>query len=207
LYIDNEWNDCPNVNQGYAHWNSVFGNFDENWTHDFDVFRPADRPENFTFLHKQTLYIGLNLVGGRIQHGEEWSTRFQEQLEWVRELVDSYVANADTDTDTTNKRVVLFGHANPTADHAEFFNPLVDYIEEINDNNDVAFLYLNGDAHVWNYEPDFFDVSQFLRIQVEGGTRDPPVAIIVNNNGGGGGGGGGGASSSPSDVFAFDRML
>jgi hypothetical protein len=224
FYTDNEWNDCPNINQGYAHWNTVFGKFDQNWYHTFDVSRPTERPENFSFIHKKVLYIGLNLVGGRVHNTDEWLARLSGQLQWVQELVESYI-NERPDNDEivsisrgrlpVAKRVVLFGHADPTADHADFFEPLADYIvgvsarirngdtDAANGASDIAFLYLNGDSHVWKYEPNFFGVPQFSRIQVEGGTRNPPVEITVDIRGNIPGDAEGGGANA----FSYDRML
>jgi hypothetical protein len=43
---------------------TVFGKFDEQWDHSFEVSRHKERPENFSFLSKRTLFFGLNIVGG-----------------------------------------------------------------------------------------------------------------------------------------------
>jgi hypothetical protein len=64
-FADNEWNDCPNVDEAFDQWMTVFGKFDEQWKHPFNVIRHDTRPENFSFLSKRTLFFGLNLVGGK----------------------------------------------------------------------------------------------------------------------------------------------
>lgn len=64
---------------------------------------------------------------------------------------------------------------------------------------DVPFLYLNGDAHKWNYKENFFGRSNLLRMQVEGSTREPPLQVTVHNNAIG--------TKKPSEVFQYDRML
>ena len=43
---------------------TVFGKFEEQWDHSFEVTRHEERPENFSFLSKRTLFFGLNIVGG-----------------------------------------------------------------------------------------------------------------------------------------------
>ena len=43
---------------------TVFGKFEEQWDHSFEVTRHEARPENFSFLSKRTLFFGLNIVGG-----------------------------------------------------------------------------------------------------------------------------------------------
>jgi hypothetical protein len=64
LPLDNEWNDCANVDEGFEQWMTVFGKFEEQWDHSFEVTRHEERPENFSFLSKRTLFFGLNIVGG-----------------------------------------------------------------------------------------------------------------------------------------------
>lgn len=191
---DNEWNDCPNVDQGFTYWMTVFGRFEEQWNLPFSVQRHDSRPENFAFVHKRTLFFGLNLVGGRVHRASEWEERLTDLCEWVQQLVDSRVLSPEADADS----VVIFGHADPTSHHAAFFDPLADYLEQ-DLVSKIPFLYLNGDAHVWNYKEKFYRRPNFLRIQVTGGTRDPPLLVSLNNSD---------ARVKPvSEVFTYDRML
>lgn len=191
---DNEWNDCPNVDQGFTYWKTVFGRFDEQWNHAFSLQRHQTRTENFAFVHKRTLFFGLNLVGGHVQRAKEWKERLTDLYEWVQQLVDSRVLSPQADADS----VVIFGHADPSHDHDDFFDPLVDYLEQ-DLVSTIPFLYLNGDGHAWNYKEKFYRRPNFLRIQVEGGTRDPPLQISLNNSD---------ARAKPiSDVFNYNRML
>jgi hypothetical protein len=179
----------------------VFGSFESNWNHDFDIIRPTNRTENFAFVHKKSLFIGLNLVGGGLHHAGEWRTRLQDQFEWVKELVTSDVLGSPSKA----RGVIIFGHANPASDHSGFFDPLSSYIRD-DLNNSIPFLYLNGDAHAWRIDTDFYGQSNFLRMQVEGGTRDPPLQVTVNAT----------ADSTvnatsdrsnASAVFSYNRML
>jgi hypothetical protein len=194
FYADNEWNDCPNVNQAWRHWTTVFGDFDKNWDHNFQLTRPADRNECFAFVHKNSLFIGLNLVGGRNHHGGEWSSRLKGQFRWVKQLVESNVLG----TSPKAGKVVIFGHANPNGSHSDFFHPLEDYIRGDLENR-IPFLYLNGDGHDFRHDTHFLGKTNFLRIQVEGGTRDPPIQVSVDTSNV--------ASRDTSGVFSYDRML
>lgn len=115
-------------------------------------------------------------------------------FEWVRDGVDTNILSGRPKADS----VVIFGHANPKMDHTSFFEPLSAYLKE-DDVSNVPFLYLNGDAHKWEYKEEFFAQPNFLRMQVEGGTREPPLQVtVVNSNAG---------VEHPSKVFAYDRML
>lgn len=190
---DNEWNDCPNINQGFDYWMKVFGRFDEQWDHSFSIIRHDERTENFYFVHKRTLFFGLNIVGG-LHRPIEWEERLQDLYEWVKATVDLRVASDQPEADS----VVIFGHADPNNNHADFFDSLKVYLGE-DSVADIPFLYLNGDAHAWDYKESFYDRSNFLRMQVEGGTREPPLQVSLDNTN---------ARSKPaSNVFSYDRML
>jgi hypothetical protein len=73
--------------------------------------------------------------------------------------------------------VVIFGHANPTWAHDIFFVPLQSYLGNLAPA--VPVLYLNGDAHIWNYNSSFFNVKSWLRIQLTGGVAEPPLQLLV----------------------------
>lgn len=186
--LDNEWNDCPNINTAWGHWHNTFERFENHWDHSFQVTRPENRTECFTFLHKKTLFIGLNLVGGRVQSTGEWKRRLSWQVQWTKSLILQHTqANA----------VVILGHANPTADHAAFFTPLKAFIQSTLQNR-IPIMYVNGDAHVWSNDSRFFGQRNFLRVQLTGGTVEPPLKVMVN------------ASSSfgvVANTFSYDRRL
>ena len=87
------------------------------------------------------------------------------------------ILSGSSSSDTADN-VVIVGHATPTADHAAFFDPRVEYME-VELENSITFLYLNGDAHAWSVHSVFFEQPNFVQLQVEGGTRDPPLAVSV----------------------------
>jgi hypothetical protein len=176
-----------------AFWLEVFHEFDKNWDHSFQVQRNPLQPENFNFVHKKTLYIGLNLVGGSIFDKEAFSIQLDEEFDWAKALIEE---NVVTHSDASS--IVIFGHAFPTSTHDSFFEPLQRYIEEDLDN-DVPIMYLNGDYHFFEFEKDYLGQSNFHRLQVQSGTKDPPlqVSVSISVNG----------DSDASDVFSHDRML
>lgn len=172
---DNDWNDCPNISQGWIFWQAEFNSFDGRyWNHTLDVTRQPERTENFSFIHKGTLFIGLNIVGGRVHNSSEWETRLTEQVEWTMGLIREY-----NSPDRVGSAVVVFAHANPVAGHHDaFFGPFTAFIaNEL--QNQLPILYLNGDKHQWLYEPSFFDQPSFLRIMLTGGTDEPALRVSV----------------------------
>lgn len=144
---DNEWSDCPNPSQAWNIWLEVFVGFESQspwddgnnnpFAKDDLIVRMPDRPETFSFVHEGTLFVGLNLVGGRILDASEWETRLTDQVLWLQELMrDQHYG----------KPTVVFGHANPVNNHDAFFLPLRDFVrDEL--QNEVPLIYINGDKH------------------------------------------------------------
>ena len=174
---DNDWTDCKNRGVASRLWETEFLSFESRyWDFSFDITRQPGRLENFSFVHQEVLFIGLNIVGGSFE--SEWTTRLTEQLEWTTGLIRSFV----TDLSPRIGRIVLFGHANPNSSHDQlFFDPLAAFIDQ-ELNNKTPFLYVNGDGHYWRYESNFFNQESFLRIMVAG-NKERPLKITVQADG------------------------
>lgn len=157
---------------GWHLWHNIFGYFEDQWNHNFNVIRQENRGENFAFVHKNTLFIGLNIVGGKVHSQAEWHTRLTDNANWMISLLKTHTGG-EVNT------VILFGHANPTVNHDDFFFPIRQYMNESLPRS-VKVLYLNGDGHAWKYEPAFFEQENFLRIQLTGGTTEPPLKMVVD---------------------------
>jgi hypothetical protein len=195
---DNEFNDCPNFSQAWAYWKSTFLNFETKyWVPRFSVTRHPTRPENFYFIHKGTMFVGLNIVGGYVHSATEWRTRLTALETWMESLVN-----------TSKLPTVLFAHAEPTSNHAAFFTKLVAYFNAMNPQ--TPMLYLNGDLHRyvstqflsfvrirnndtysysigwfvfdrWAFNSRFLGVNSWYQLTVTGGSSEPPVQVKVNS--------------------------
>jgi hypothetical protein len=152
---DNEWNDCPNRNAAWGYWIDTFQGFESRyWNHTFQIERMDDRPETFAFVHKGTLFIGLNLVGGVSFNDNEWSTRLSTQASWTMDLIRRHVntttVNSNAFGSVPSMPIVIFGHVNPLNQHDAFFAPMQAFIrDELAD--DIPILYLSkcaGDGSV-----------------------------------------------------------
>ena len=80
---DNDWIDCdPNIDEGLELFTETFAGFEgKHWDHNFDIQRQEEYPTNFAFIHKGTLFVGLNIIGGDIHSEEEWETRLTAEVE------------------------------------------------------------------------------------------------------------------------------
>lgn len=176
---DNEWNDCTDPAEAWPFWETYFMRFDERWKHKIPVRRQKkNRPENFAFTRNGVLFVGINLVGGRVHDKEEWAKRHQQNVRWVRRALKESGANVGS--------LVLFGHANPNEKHDDFFKPFITTAKEFK----KPILYLHGDGHRWIHDRPFA-AKNILRVQVDQGGIAPPLTVTVTND--------------PKEPFQFDR--
>lgn len=175
---DNEWNDCVNPDQAWEYWDRHFMKFDERWQHRLSVSRQKIREENFAFVKSGVLFIGLNIVGGRVHDEQEWKLRHAGDLDWVKSNVQRF--------GTEISSLVIFGHAKPAKVHNDFFDPFSKVAEDFG----KPVLYLHGDGHKWIYDRPF-KAKNILRVEVDQGGIAPPVKVMVTDH--------------PTKPFVFDR--
>lgn len=170
--------DCPNRNAAVKFWKAEFLNFDSrSWNHSIPISHQRGYEENFSFIHKETLFIALNIPGGNFE--SFWTNRLTAQLNWTKNLVTNYVSSISPRIG----RIVLIAHAWPNGDHERlFFSPLATFIaEEL--NNETPFLYIHGDGHKWLTKSKYLGQPSFYEIMVVGGTTDLPLKVTVKTDG------------------------
>lgn len=177
---DNEWNDCATPDLAWKYWLKHFHNFDTHWKYDFKVSRQKVRNENFSFRLNGVLFVGINLVGGRVHDTEEWKTRHAQDIAWIESTLKS---NRDS-----CHALVLLGHATPVPKHNDFFTPFVALVNEAK----LPVLYLHGDGHKWIKDKPF-GTDLITRVQVDQGGIAPPLRVTVQTD--------------PKSPFVFDRRL
>jgi hypothetical protein len=175
---DNEWNDCANPDQAWKYWDKYFMRFDRRWQHGLPVFRQLEHEENFSFVKGNVLFLGLNIVGGRVHDAAEWKQRHADNLDWVRRNLRKYGGDVSS--------LVIFGHAKPNPTHNDFFEPF----SKIATKFEKPILYLQGDGHRWIHDRPFA-AKNILRLQVDQGGIAPPLQVRVTND--------------PANPFQFDR--
>lgn len=181
---DNEWNDQVDPDRHWGYWERHFIRFDERWPLPGGVARVGRqiaRPENFSFVLDRVLFIGINKVGGKIHDPQEWTTRLEQNAEWIdRQLTDHH--------DQVHSAVV-FAQASAFAKIGDFQNAFA--------KSALAFekpiLYLHADGHNWINEPGkYADNVTRVQLDVVDGSF-PPVQVRVTGN-----------TDQP---FVFDRRL
>lgn len=175
---DNEWNDCTQPDEAWKFWDRHFMRFDQRWQHELKVSRQPKHQENFAFVQGGALFVGLNIVGGRVHDAEEWKQRHAADLAWLRKHM--------SESGTSVRSLVIFGHAQPAEKHNDFFKPLTADAKTF----EKPILYLHGDGHKWIHDRPF-EAKNILRVQVDQGGIAPPLKVTVTGD--------------PQSPFVFDR--
>eukprot|EP00542_Grammatophora_oceanica_P005853 CAMPEP_0194071212 /NCGR_PEP_ID=MMETSP0009_2-20130614/88588_1 /TAXON_ID=210454 /ORGANISM="Grammatophora oceanica, Strain CCMP 410" /LENGTH=360 /DNA_ID=CAMNT_0038724523 /DNA_START=573 /DNA_END=1655 /DNA_ORIENTATION=+ len=190
---DNEWNDCPAAqrDQGWSLWTQYYMHYHNvHWKarRMFDFEYDTKRKENFAFVHKRTLFVGLNLVGGTVVDLDgAWHDRLIDNYRFLRDQMRRHVVPRERlefgsygrkVNATSADGVVLMGHTQVTDSQSAFFNPLRVLLRD--EITDVPFLYLHGDGHLWFYRLNQWNLPHVMKVQTTGGTVDPMLVMKVN---------------------------
>ena len=177
---DNEWNDCKDPAAAWTFWDRYLMHFDRHWADAPQAERHPERDDLFAFFHQGVLFVGVNVVGGRVHDTDEWKRRHALCAAWIDAQVARYGSAIN--------RLVILGHATPTEKHARFFSE----VERIATDLDRPVLYIHGDGHTWQHAP-LFEQADVLRVQVDQGGKAPPVRV--------------GITDDDAEPFVFDRRL
>jgi chitodextrinase len=173
---DNEWNDCSDPDAAWVLWESYFSEFEQRFCGTPPVDAQPARPENFAFVDRGVLFVGLNLVGGAVHDRAEWDVRLQQDADWVEQ---QFAAERDR-----VRAAVVFAHADRDGSRDIFFDQF--------DLSAVAFgkpiMFIHGNGHSWSYRTSW-GAPNIWRIQVE--KNDPPLEFTV--------------TMDPGDPFVFVR--
>ncbi len=167
---DNEWNDCSSPSQAWQYWTRYFSYFEDNFCGTFPTEHQAVRPENMAFVVDGVLFIGINLVGGRVQSQSEWNTRMQQDADWVDFQFQDKMDQV--------RAAVVFAQAGPGNSNRDlFFNQFTTSAG----NFAKPVLFVHGDIHTWRYDKPFSQ-QNITRLRVNKGGDEDPVQITVNMN-------------------------
>jgi hypothetical protein len=175
---DNEWNDQLDPNRAWKFWTKHFTDFEKNFAKAPALDRQAVRTENFAFMAKGVLLVGLNIVGGRVHDPREWKTRHSQNNDWVKEQLGKHGEKS--------RALVVFAQAEPTATHDSFFKPFAEQVKAWG----KPTLYIHADGHVWQVHKKW-RADNLLRVQTDMVGANPPVIVTVTDD--------------PNEPFQFER--
>ncbi|MCB0584974.1 MAG: metallophosphoesterase [Phaeodactylibacter sp.] len=167
---DNEWNDCQDPDSAWQLWEQHFMAFEQNWPgRTLKVRHQPSRKENFAFVHRKCLFIGLNLVGGKVHDKEEREQRLADDAEWMRRNFDEYGKKV--------KCAIVFGHAQPVFDKEDPNQVFFDALKTEAEAFGKPLLFMHGDGH--ELELERFLAPNLLRFELNGGKESDWLMKVV----------------------------
>ena len=170
-----DWNNCPDPVAAWDQWYDNFQFFNDRWDDtanydEFEVFHQKDLLENWGFLHREVLFLGVHVVNGNVPDSEEFKNRHTKSYQWVSEMALEFVQKIHA--------VVVFGNAKPGFPQGlDFFAPLEDFMRTF----DTPMLYVHAASGQGGIEENhpFVDSPHLTALQVETGINTPPLRVNV----------------------------
>jgi len=161
---DNETTDCSNPSTGWSYWTQYLLRLEQNWTCSPSTERQSGRTENFAYVYKGILFVGINLVGG-----SNSTSIMEDDADWVVQQLQTKASQV--------RGAVIFAQAGPGSNHSTFFNPFVSEAKTFA----KPILFIHGDGHSWIQDQPF-SASNIVRVQVENGGSELPVQVTATLN-------------------------
>jgi len=166
---DNEWTGCSNWDQAWSFWETHFMSFEQNFCCAPSVDRQNVRPENFAWIKKGVLLIGINMPGGNKKNPSLWDQRLQENADWVVQQLQDHVGEV--------RGAVIFAHSMKRTQDPIFF----DQFQPAAAAFAKPILYIHGNDHSWKTDKPF-PQQNITRVCVDEGGKALPVQVTVTLN-------------------------
>jgi hypothetical protein len=165
---DTDWYECNDKVASWNKWSERFLKFHENWPQLFDVKHQENRSENFSFVHKRVLFLGLHILYASVDDWDEWNNLVHDDTVWLKEQFESFGNDVGA--------VVILGHAYAHPRRCkEFYDELLLQAKA----HDKPILYLHGDTH--NFVVDRrFPSPNILRVVIDTTRDSDPMQVTVN---------------------------
>jgi hypothetical protein len=189
---DNEWSDLEDPAQGWIWWQKYYSRFEERFQPPWKTERQPERPENFAFVRKGVVFIGINLPGGRIHDPAEWLQRLPQDAAWIKEVL-TRPSMKDI------RAAVILCQANPfivkPGEPKEKFKPFLVPFRQAAAEWKKPLLFLHSDGHVW-VDDQPWPEKNIRRIQVDKwDLKFPTIQCTVADEG------------DAKTMFTFNRRL
>lgn len=164
-----EWNFCPDTDQSQSVWRKSFVDSEDKYDHEFEVSRQNIREENFAFVHKNALMIGLNMVGG---DDAERAKRLRDNVKWVKDTLNEHWNTIDT--------VIFYGNTGFWVINFPFFDEIKLLIQSYNDiRPDLTFFYIKEAKAEVHLDENVMDLENFKMLSIEA-NKWPPLKVSVD---------------------------
>eukprot|EP00579_Thalassiosira_antarctica_P006969 CAMPEP_0201879302 /NCGR_PEP_ID=MMETSP0902-20130614/10221_1 /ASSEMBLY_ACC=CAM_ASM_000551 /TAXON_ID=420261 /ORGANISM="Thalassiosira antarctica, Strain CCMP982" /LENGTH=898 /DNA_ID=CAMNT_0048407097 /DNA_START=68 /DNA_END=2764 /DNA_ORIENTATION=+ len=169
---DKDWAACGSkkeAEQSLEYWDVNLGKLERNWDHPLKVDYSEDVVGNFAFLHKNVLFISVNIVDAET-NPTELSRRLEQNVLWTKSKLAQF-------TPTEYHAIVIFGHAPPSDKQDGYFSPLIQQIKEL--QKPVLYLHANSKDGTFEQYTPFEEAENFKAVQLEKRGREAPMRVVV----------------------------
>ena len=176
---DNEWVDRTDPEVGWGLWKRYF--LKREWEEEFGriVVRQEARVENFSFVLKGVLFIGVNNVTGPAKWPvEQWATCLRDGAEWVGENLSQPREGV--------RAAVIFAQSKPSPNLREILREEAPRFAR-------PILYLQADEHRWKVSDGTLAPNVLHVVTDSISLKYPAVHVTVTED--------------PTRPFEFDREL
>ena len=144
------------------------------WTlpYDTQVRQTDELEENFAFVYRQVMFVGLNLVSGNVYDQDVWDSRLAMDLEWVERAYDAY--------HNVTRAMVLFSHSSPDNSlNAAFFDPLLLNISSAWTDLEFVVMHRNNPGQVMEQTLEYAGIANLQVVSVLGSVWPPLRATVM----------------------------
>lgn len=167
---ENDWANCPDPQAAFERWSNTFVNFPHRAGR-IEIDYQQNRMENFAFQDKGVLFIGLHVIGGRPTSYDEFGSRMNDNLAWMKAMYNVYSEDISG--------IVIFGNAAPgLLQLKEFFDSMSSFLGPT--GKPTLYVHSNSGTGVVNiYRP--FTYSNLVAVQAPMGGKQPPLKITIGS--------------------------
>ena len=166
---DNEYNDCycRGPKRALKLWRKHTLNTD--FDTELNLDRSKELPENFSFIKDSVLFLGIHNVGGRIHDEEEWKSRNQSNINWLKDKIyfQDHLVNS----------IVIFSHAAPKTDYG-----LYQVLQQLSLKLSNPIFFIQGDIHSFSFTQNW-NKTKMTRIVVDNGNELPLFRTLTVEKG------------------------
>ena len=182
---EEDWNNCDDPDDAWDAWMSTFELYNQRWDsssivdgESVQVYREKYQLENWGFVAKGVLFLGVHIVNGIVPDQFEFRQRNKLNIEWIKGMSKHHEA--------VIRAVVICGNAQPGhSTNAGFFSNLDLFLR----NYTKPALYVHTAPSIGSntyintmaakyYQP-FKDLPSLMAAQVEKTPDNLPVRIQV----------------------------
>ena len=179
---EEDWNDCEDPEEAWDAWISTFELYNQRWDmttaadgEALTVFREKNQLENWAFVVKGVLFVGVHVVNGIVPDSNEFRQRNKLNMQWVKGMSKHHEAAI--------RAVVVCGNAQPGHNTNAGFFSTVDLFWR-NFTKPTLYVHTTGintenSATAAKYYQPFKDLTNVWAAQIEKTSDNLPIRIEV----------------------------